>query len=119
MIEKKLMEKFHLAVEKMDEAIKARAEGNNKETVMRVWEVGAILEYFIFLMRFYKNLDKEKNIDEKFPRRIDIDSEMSTVQKLLRETSSITDDDLEVLRIVWRARGHILRIQGALERATL
>lgn len=104
----------------LDEAEKARAEGNAETFSRKIWEVGADLEYLTFTMRIsIGNMDDSWKEKLKAARRIDIDEEASKIRSLLKEISSAISTNLEGAYMkVWLARGITLRIQKELEKPT-
>jgi len=118
--EDELAELLLRAASSLEEAVKAKVEGDIKTLSERIWEVGADLEYVTFIM----GLSREGSDDFwkeglKTSRAVDVDEELSTVQRLLKEASSAIDTDLEeAYRKAWYARGHILRVQRELEKTT-
>ena len=101
-------------------ALKTKIEGDTKALSKKIWEVGANLEYLLFIInisRSQKNSSEEWKKNEKIARTFNMDYELSIVQALLGEASSIILVDLEEgYRKVWFAQGHLLRVQKALER---
>lgn len=118
--ENKLAALFRQVENNLDEAEKAKMEGNVKTFSRKIWEVGADLEYLTFTMGLSReNADDSWKEKLKATRAIDIDEEISKAKSLLKEASSAIDADLEgVYRKAWLARGIMLRIQKELEKPT-
>ena len=118
--ENRLAELLLQATSNLEKAVKAKAAGNSKVFSEKIWEVGADLEYLTFIVGLNReDSDESWKGNVKFPRAVDVDGELSTIQKLLKEALSAIDINIkEVYERAWLARGHMLRIQRALERAT-
>ena len=119
--EDKLATTFRKAEKSLDEAKKARGEGDTETFSRKIWEVGAHLEYLTFTMRLsLENVDDSWKEKLKAAKEIDVDEEVSKIRSLLKELPSEIITDLEeTYRKAWLARGITLRIQKELEKPTM
>jgi len=118
--EDKLAATFRQAEKSLDEAERARVEGDTETFSRKIWEVGAHLEYLTFTMRLsLENMDDSWKEKLKATGEIDVDEEVLKIRRLLKELSSAISTDLEeAYRKAWLARGITLRIQMELEKPT-
>jgi len=118
--EDKLAATFRKAEKSLDEAERAREEGDTATFSRKIWEVGAHLEYLTFTMHLsLENRDDSWKEKLKTTREIDVDEEVAKIGSLLKELPSAISTDLEeAYRKAWLARGITLRIQKELEKPT-
>ena len=118
--DKRLAELLLQATNNLKKAVKAKMKGDYRLLSEKVWEIGADLEYLLFII----SLSRENSNDlwkenVKTTRTVDIDYELTTIQSLLKEASSSLEVNLEECYMkMWFARGCTLRVQRTLERTT-
>ena len=115
----KLMELLLQTINNLENAMQAKIEENSIRFSEKIWKVAADLEYFTFIVKLsIRKEDSDIWIENlKTARTMNIDDELLTAQKLLREAASALATSLEEsYRKAWSAQEHILRVQGKLER---
>lgn len=107
-----------LAIDLIERAMDAHISNARDEFELEVWKASSETEYATFLLSRFRagNDDSWKKETEKIARS-GFGLALTSAQELLREAASSLASDLEVAYAkTWKARGHLLTIQEALER---
>ena len=115
-----LVELLLQARNKLEKARQAKMEGDNKTFSEKIWEVGADLEYFTFMVKLPNGKESPDDLWKEgvqTTRAVNIDGELSIAERLLQEASSAIESDFETAyKKAWLAQGHILKIQRRSEK---
>jgi len=114
----KVSEALKNAVSCLEDAIKARIDGDDDTLKNKVWHAAAEVEYAVFLLSLTQESENEpwKN-SIKQPANLNIGSALAMAQEnLLEAERKLENNQAEAYRFAWIARGLMLTVQDGMEK---
>jgi len=114
----KVSEALKNAVSYLEDAIKARIDGDDDTLKNKVWHAAAEVEYAVFLLSLTQESENEpwKN-GIKQPANLNIGSALAMAQEnLLEAERKLENNQAEAYRFAWIARGLMLTVQDGMEK---
>lgn len=120
MKQEKIAESTLSAANHLEDSLGALAKNDEEKLESHVWEASADLEYALFLFSLVHQDEGESSSWKAIShsRQVETGATLSSVQNLLRKAKSKMESGklLDAHKMIWKARGHLLRIQGAFEK---
>ena len=120
MKQEKIAESMLSAANRLEDSLEALAKNDEENLEGLVWEASADLEYALFLFSLVHQDEWESSSWKavSHSKQVEASSTLSSVQNLLRKAKSKMESGelLDAHKMVWKARGYLLRIHEAFEK---